>query len=281
MNKTFTQEAKRLAPWSMSKADRARSCGLAFDLEYIQHIKVKVRPNAANRIGKAAHQALENLLKDPNGGDEQLKTFLYRAGIDFDLTTPEMEELVSYTYNIANFRRRIEGFKQKHGFNDTLIEHRFGLRDDLSVTSFWGKELPEIDERGKPKKDVFFRGVWDVGLLAPGYAVILDHKSGIPPKDQKDAIDKYGHQLKLYAVSALCLYPELKGIQAAIHYIQSEEIVWGSKTPWTAEYVREVLFPWYIDYINGAATMSADKSPRKGWYCSFCKYMSRCPLKQS
>ena len=263
----------------MGKADRAKSCGLAFDLEYVRRVKVKTRQSASNRIGSAAHQALENLLKDPNSGDEQLRTFLHRAGVDYELTTPEMEELVSYTYNIADFRRRIEEFKQKHGFNDTLVEHRFGLRDDLSVTSFWGTTLPETDERGKPKRDVFFRGVWDLGLLAPGYAVIIDHKSGVPPKDQNDVIAHYGHQLKLYAVSALCTYPELKGVQAAIHYLQSEEIVWGSRKPWTAEFIRTELFPWYIDYINSAAAASEDRSPRKGWYCSFCRYTAQCPLK--
>lgn len=279
MNQTFSQEALRLAPWSMSKADKALSCGLAFDLQYIRRLKTKARPSAANRIGKAAHQALENLLKSPDGSDEQLKEFLRRAGIDFDLTTPEMEELVSYTYNIVSFRRRIEQFKQKHGFNETLVEHRFGLRNDLSVTSFWGENLPETDARGKPKRDVFFRGVWDLGLLAPGYAVIIDHKSGMPPKDQHDVIAHYGHQLKLYAVSALCAYPDLKGVQAAIHYLQSEEIIWGTRKPWTAEFIRKELFPWYIDYINRAATASADKSPRKGWYCSFCEYKANCPLK--
>lgn len=277
---TFTEAAKRFAPWSMSKAERAKNCSYAFNLKYIQRIKGEAPPaNAANRIGKSAHQVLEDLLKETTEPLNKLKRLLHKAAIDFELTSPEIEELMSFTYNVARFHGRLERFKEKKGVTRTLIEHRFGLQLNLKPTTFWGEEVfgAGADDRGRPVRDVFFRGVWDLVMVVPDYIVIIDHKSGVPPKKPEDVKAHYGHQLNLYAVAALCLFPGIKGVQPALHFLQSEEIIWSNMLP--VEQVKEKLVPWYTKYINEAAAAISTNTPKKGWYCSFCEYATRCPLK--
>lgn len=274
----LSPEAVRYHPWSMSKAQLAKNCSFAFGLRYVDRAKGVVKEaSAAGRIGKAAHDVLEVLLK--LGNLTGLKRAMVKASVDYKLTTPEIEELMSYTHNIASFCKRLERYAEKQGVTATLVERRFGLRANMTPTTFWGKEILGVgkDERGKPIKDVFFRGVWDLVLSASGYTIIIDHKSGAVPKKTEEALAHHDHQLKLYAVAALILFPETRGVQSALHFLQSEEIIWEGKMR-TAEQIREELFPWYIEYINEAAGAVAARRPNKGWHCSFCEYTDRCPL---
>lgn len=277
----FSPAAKQFAPWSMSKAESAKQCSFAFNLKYLKRIKGTAPPtSAASRIGKAAHEVLEGVLKDESGAPlKQIARLINKAKIDHELTSYEIEEVMALTHAIANFYQRLTKYREGKGVTDTLVEYRFGLRADLAPTSFWGAPIPNagVDERGRPVKDVFFRGVWDLLMLASGYAVILDHKSGVPPKDVSDMKAHYAHQLNLYAVAALSLFPEIKGVQSALHFLQSEEIIWGDMV--TADEIRGRLIPWYVNYINQSAAAVETNVAKKGWYCEFCEYTSLCPLK--
>jgi len=276
----FSPEAVLHAPWSMSKAEAAKNCSFAFNLRYVNRVKGVTPPqSAASRIGKAAHSILEGILKDRSDTPfKQMRNLLFRASIDQQLTTPEIEELAAFTHSIANFYRRIQVYREKKGVTSMFVERRFGLRPDLGPTDFWGKDIPGagVDFKGRPIRDVFFRGVWDLVMLASGYAIIIDHKSGVVPKDVSDVNAHYEHQLNLYAVAALSLFPEIKGAQSALHFLQSEEIIWGPMV--TADQIKEKLIPWYVDYINRSASAVALNTPQKGWYCDFCEYTALCPL---
>lgn len=276
----FSPAAKQFAPWSMSKAESAKQCSFAFNLKYLRRVKGVAPPSsAASRIGKAAHEVLEGVLKDQSDAPlKQIARLINKANIDHELTSYEIEEVMALTHAIANFYHRLGTYRENKGVTNTMVEHRFGLRMDLSATEFWGKPIPDagVDERGRPIKDVFFRGVWDLLMLASGYAIILDHKSGVPPKDISDVKAHYSHQLNLYAVAALSCFPQIKGVQSALHFLQSEEIIWGDMVE--SDQIRSRLIPWYIDYINKSAEAVASNTAKKGWYCEFCEYTSMCPL---
>lgn len=278
----FSEEAIRFAPWSMSKAKSATNCGLAFNLRYVQKIKGTTPPaSPAERIGKGAHLVLEEFIKLATREDPRAKLaqLIAKASVDFKLTSPEIEELTALAHNINNFRNRLDAYRVNKGVTETRVERRFGLRQDMTPTTFWGKIDPAlgVDTNGKPIKDIFFRGVWDLIMQASGYVIILDHKAGTPPKEIDTTRERHGDQLKLYAVAALCLYPELIGVQSGIHYVQNEEIIWDDML--SAEKIREELIPWYADFLNTAGAAATTTAPKIGWYCSFCEYVERCPLK--
>jgi ATP-dependent exoDNAse (exonuclease V) beta subunit len=281
MSLQFSPEAKQFAPWSMSKAEAAKNCSFAFNLRYVKKVKgVSPPASAASRIGKAAHEVLEGVLKwNGSAPLKQIAPLIKRAKVDHELTTPEIDEVMALTHAIANFQNRIEKYQRSKGVTDTFVESRFGLRVDLSPTEFWGKTIPgRVDDRGKPVKDVFFRGVWDLLMLTSGYAIIIDHKSGVAPKDTSDIKAHYAHQLNLYAVAALARFPQILGVQSALHFLQSEEIIWGDMA--MSDHIRKELVPWYVEYINKSANAIAANTPQKGWYCAFCDYTSVCPLKK-
>jgi len=264
----FSDLALEHAPWSLSKAQLAKNCSFRFDLQYVKKVKSTEPPkSSAGRIGTAAHEALEHYLKQPTHDPEQLKRALTRGAVDNELTTPEIEDLMSLAHNMVRFRGRLEVIKQKFGVTEQLVEKRFGLTRDLKKTGFWSK------------KDVFFRGVWDLVLRTKsGHVAIIDHKSGQPPKDLNDVKAQSRAQLDTYAVSALTCFPEMPAVQTSLHFVQSEEIIWTAKR--TAEEIREKLVPWYHEFINGAAAEVPSKAAHKGWYCAFCGHTQLCPLKK-
>lgn len=278
MSPQFSDLARQLAPWSMSKAECANHCGLQFQLRYIQKCKGMLPPEkAAGRVGKAAHEALEKYLQHEARPDI-LKKLLLEAAIRHSLTTTETEDLCAFAHNIVHFRTRFDAYTTRHQVPpaEVKLEFRFGLREDMEPTPFFGRDTPD------GKKDVFFRGVMDVVLRTPpesdipNLAIILDHKSGAPPQSPAEGLRQHSDQLRLYAVAAQRLFPDIGGALMALHYIQSEEIIWMDKVDATK--IQGELVPWYYQFINDAAQAAMRCEPHKGWYCSFCEYVPVCPL---
>ena len=252
----------------MSKADLAKNCGFAFQMKYVRKQKGTVPPkDSAGRIGTAAHEALEIFLK----GEKTLAHALEIGAINQKLTTVEIDELSAMAHNIVSFRDRLGAYKAKHNVTDTRIEFKFGLRIDNTPTAFFG-----VKTAAAPAGDVFSRGVMDLILDAEKSYIILDHKTGNPPGDDKEVFRRHDKQLKLYSIAAFALFPDLKGSQSAVHYLQNERIVWAEYK--TADEIRDVLIPWYYAYVNEAAEASRSLDAKKGWYCMFCDYSAQCPL---
>jgi len=262
----FSELAFEYAPWSLSKAELAKNCSFKFQLQYVKRVKAKVPiRSAAARIGTAAHEVLEEYSKQSEHDPAFLKRALLRGAVKNELTTPEIEDLLALAHNIVRFRQRLMAICKKTAVKQILVEHRFGLTADMKPTGFWNKE------------DVFFRGVWDLVLLtAGGFAAIIDHKSGQPPATPEDVKTQNRTQLNIYAASAILLFPDLKNVRTALHFVQSEEIIWDKARP--VEEIREKLLPWYQRYINTAAAEAPKNEARKGWYCAFCGYTDICPL---
>jgi len=249
----------------MSKAELALNCGLAYNLRYVKKAKGAPPKDAGGRIGIAAHAVLESFLQS---AAEPIKDIIYRVALDQQLTTPEIDDLVSFAHSIAHFRDRLESYKIANKVKEQRVELKFGLTADLQKTAFFGK-------------DVFFRGVMDLILSTEdGSIVILDHKSGNPPSSHTDALDQHRAQLKLYTLAALLLYPDLKGVQTGLHYLASEEIVWDTKMV-LPSMIREEVMPWYPQFLNEAGLAAENATPKSGWKCKFCEFISQCPLKRN
>lgn len=251
----------------MSKANAAFNCPFRFQLKYVKKTKGHKPRSSAGRVGIAAHEAIEHYLKGM-----ELSQAIHRANVKQRLTTPEMEEVVAFAHSIREFKNRLDAFRQEKGVTETFIEKKFGLSIDFQPTKFFTKANDSVQ--------VFFRGVWDLCLRAKEkYMIIIDHKSGaVKTNDQGNAtLDSYEDQLNLYAIAALNVFPNVAGVQSAIHYMQSGEIIWDDMR--SAETIRSTLYPWFYEYLNRAAKEALSPAARKGWHCSFCEYTDLCPLR--
>lgn len=84
-----------------------------------------------------------------------------------------------------------------------LFEYKFGLNKSLKPTTFFGK-------------DVWVRGVIDVGLIGTKTGVILDHKTGKPKTD--------GDQLKLFAGVAFSAFPHLEKVHTGYLWLAHNKV---------------------------------------------------------
>jgi hypothetical protein len=257
----YSELTKKYAPWSMSKANLAKNCPLAFDFKYVRKIRgtTPVRSPAA-RIGTAVHQILETYLQ---GMD--IKESVQRALVDNKLTTDEMDDVAAYVHNVMSFKNRLSDFQKRHSIAETHVEVRFGLTDDLQPAEFFGK-------------NVFMRGVWDIAMRAGDHAIIVDHKTGLVPATPEAVFDKHGDQMKLYSIAGLNRFPGIKGSQTAFHFVMSEEIVFAKMVP--AARIKDEYVPWYVNYLNNCSRDIPTKEARTGWLCKFCEYTHLCPKKR-
>jgi RecB family exonuclease len=258
----YSETTLKYAPWSMSKANLAKNCPLAFDHKYVRKAKgTTPAKSPAARIGTAVHQILELYLQDMD-----IKVAVQRALIDNKLTTDEKDDVASYVHNIISFKKRLSEFKERHSITETHVEVRFGMTDDLQPTEFFGK-------------DVFMRGVWDIAMRAGNHAVIVDHKSGLCPSSPEAAFEKHSDQMKLYSIASLHRFPGIEGAQTAFHYVMSEEIFFAKTV--TASQIQNSYVPWYVRYLNDCSRDITTKEARTGWLCNFCEFTHLCPKKRN
>lgn len=84
-----------------------------------------------------------------------------------------------------------------------LFEYKFGLTKNLTTTTFFGK-------------DVWVRGVIDVGVIGTKTGVILDHKTGKPKVD--------ADQLKLFAGVAFSAWPYLETVKTGYLWLAHNKV---------------------------------------------------------
>ena len=84
-----------------------------------------------------------------------------------------------------------------------LLEYKFGLTRALKPTEFFAK-------------DVWVRGVLDVGIVKDDEAIVLDYKTG---KRKLDA-----DQLKLFAGAALSLWPFAKRVKTGYIWLATDQM---------------------------------------------------------
>jgi CRISPR/Cas system-associated exonuclease Cas4 (RecB family) len=246
---------KKYAPWSLSKAQMASQCTLNFKFTYIDKLPRHTTTGSAARVGSAAHKCLELLLKGEN-----INRAINVGAVDNKLVYNEIEELACMKDGMLDFINRLARWKSTHPVEKQFVEMKFGINEDFKPTGFWDK-------------DAVFRGAFDLGMKTQKNGlVIIDHKSGT-----EKAISAYKDQLNCYALSGQILFPEITGVDTAVHYIQSKNIVWGDYIP--SEKIKSELFPWLVAFLE-QATYNVDSEiakPTKGWFCNFCSYKPICP----
>jgi PD-(D/E)XK nuclease superfamily len=253
----------KAGPWSISKAGVIEKCPLQFDFKYGPDKIPEVVKYEQSRVGVAVHKALEMCL----GGADQKRAFQI-ASEEQGLTTDEHEQVMSFWDQVTRFVQRMVTLKKKHGVSQTFIETKWGVRTDFKGCKFFGG-------------DVFFRGVVDYALRAAGnHLIIIDHKSG-----KEHELSYYDKQFRAYCIMALAMYPELKGVQTAINFIQTDNLAWNPYVK--AEQIRDEYIPWMVSYLTESCQgLLSDPAPKRGWWCGTgkpdatwgCPYRPICPI---
>lgn len=262
------------APWSISKAQVAHTCGMRFDYTYVNRKPKRATANTAGRIGSAVHRVLELMVKGYSFEDAFRAAVMHRqvgAELELGLTHKEMLELKSYRSSVHRFMEKFEAYKAQFEIEGVFVELKVAVDANLDLVENW------FDN-----DTVYFRGIFDLAVLlrrnGQQYLVIIDHKSG-DPKD----ITEYMDQLNAYLVMAVCLYPDLAGAQAAIHWLRAEEELEQPVVEWTPlrsrSYIDAQVVPWLHQYLSDAQVAAeASQAPTAGWYCEFCDFRHLCPL---
>ena len=258
MDLIIPEYVQKNGPWSISKAGVIAKCSLQYDFKYGAQ-KRPEEPRASSeesRIGVVVHQALEFAL------DRIPVKQAFQFAIDKgELTTDETEKVMSFYEQVARFVTFIERFKAKHGVKpqNVLIEYKIGMSPEFKNVQFF-------DKKG------LFRGVLDFAMLTGhGDAVVIDHKSG----KQKE-MSMYEDQCKAYCVLALAMRPELKGVQTAINFVQTDQLVWNPRV--TAETIRNEYHPWLVKFLtDSCAGLQKPPEAKEGWWCGWCGYKGSCP----
>jgi CRISPR/Cas system-associated exonuclease Cas4 (RecB family) len=242
------------APWSISKAGVIEKCSQQFDYKYVQKL-AEIVTFEQSRLGVAVHAALEMVL----GGTDQKKAFLI-AGDNGELTTDELEQLQTFWDQVSKFKRWSDNFQKQHGVAKKFIEQKWAVKPDFTGTEFF-------DKNG------LIRGVVDFAMLTGKKdLVVIDHKSG-----KVKEIDQHSTQLKTYAVMALAVMPDIRGVQSAINYVMHDKMDWAKFVP--AEQIRDEFQPWLVNYLTSSCEkLLAPPQAKKGWYCDWCAYKPICPL---
>lgn len=266
---SFSEDAIRLGPWSVSKLQCGEGCHLQFYLQYIKKRKDKTgQLSSKARIGSAVHAMVEDKIR---GAD--LKRSMKYVIPKFSLTSVEVEETLGYYHNVLSFADRLETYKEKHGIDVQEVEKRFAFDHTFVPAPFFE------DKKDPYKPKPLVRGVWDLYMRVGSTIIILDHKTG-DVNDVQEALEKYDAQRRFYVIGALIAHPEAERIKTGFHYVMSEEIFFNE---WdTAKTIREYYMPWLVEKINKVASdVLRSTSPTKSWRCNFCDFKHLCPLQNT
>lgn len=253
MAPTIPEHVKKHSPWSISKAGVIEKCSLQYDFKYVQKMKELVQFEQS-RVGTAVHRALEFGLR----GVPQKEAFIH-ATDQFELSNDETETLQGFWESVEKFLKLMASFRQQHDVKDTFIEEQWAVGHDFSAVEFFNP-------------NAFFRGVVDYGMLSgKNDLIVIDHKSG----KERD-LSYYATQFNAYAVLGLARRPDIRGIQTAVHFVQSGRLAWNKYVP--ASVIRNQLTPWLVDHLSRAAIpLLKPAEASKGWWCNWCGYKPTCP----
>jgi CRISPR/Cas system-associated exonuclease Cas4 (RecB family) len=140
--------------------------------------------------------------------------------------------------------------KLKKSSGEKVLEFKFGITKDLKPCTFFDKQ-------------VWARGVLDVGVIKPDTVLILDYKTG------KRKIDS--DQLKLFAGAALVQWPFAKKVRTGYIWLQSEQMD-------TEEFTQDDKVPIFQEFAARVHRMESSEK-RDDWPANpsgLCK--SWCPV---
>ena len=252
-----------LQPWSTSKIDVAKSCTLRFHLKYLKKTPGEPVDRNDGRIGSAVHLILEKMLQ----GDDY-KTAFTHAALYSNITYKETLLLKEFETSILRFVGKFDDLKEKSTIVSVTTEQQVAITEDLRPCDYWDKAA-------------WLRGVIDLAVHVKRqdktYLLVIDHKSG----EIKD-INNYKMQLFSYIVMGLAHYPDIDGVQPAIHWLRAEEALKQKPVEWMKmtllDSIQSDVIPELRAYVLAAEEAAAQPPrPSLGWYCDFCEYRKMCP----
>jgi len=246
----------KYGPWSPSKASLAATCALAFKYRYIDKVATGPKGSAAI-VGVTVHRAQELVLQGVHVA-EALSTAITES--ESDLTHKDKEKVKTFAQPLIDFDERIRVFKSNYPVKHVLLENKWAVTKDYEACDF-------ADERG------IIRGIVDMSLvLESGHVIIIDHKTGrVRPATY------YTTQLHFYTVMALAHFPDLKGVQCALHYVAHSKLEWSN--PVKPSYIKDVLQPWLIDYLNKKSVKADTPDATVGKHCDWCDFRTICTVR--
>jgi CRISPR/Cas system-associated exonuclease Cas4 (RecB family) len=257
------EEVLALGPWSVTMIDLAMNCPHAFNKKYRLREKATTPKREDTQVGTVVHRILELALGGPatasveNIMEQVLKTETVTYDVQLRVRT--------YRTAIKDFLQRLQTLRTTRGVLHQRQEVKVGLNPDFTSTNFFQAK--------------FFRGAIDLSFKTrDNWGVIIDHKSGV-----RQEMEKYAKQLDAYGLFADVLYPGLKGVQGAIHFVGCDPNERGSRTEWgpthSIEAVRTTLRQRLVDALIAAVKHVTDnQAPTKSWQCEYCDYSATCPL---
>jgi len=223
-------------------------------LRYIDKIKGGPKGSPA-KIGVAAHKVLELAIQ----GDA-LNSALEKSLTEYqeELTETEVEDVRALMSNIDSFMQRFSRLTAKHGMQELFVEQTWAITPNFEACAY--------DDPA-----AMIRGIVDLAvLLRSGQLLIVDHKSGRPA-----AVTKYMTQLDVYATMGLSRLPNVTAVQCGVHFLKNEKIDWAAvRTP---DYIRTILRPWLLNFLNQRALGLEGYAPSIGRHCAWCDYKQICP----
>ena len=249
------------APWSMSKAETAKTCPYKFHRKYVEKEKGVVT-TAEAVIGSTVHKALEYYFKNTS-----LITAFEIAVKEFNLTTKEIESVYALFPNASDFVKKFSNYRIKNPSNDPQIELKLGITIDGTPAKFFDNT------------NCFFRGAIDLLLEFKSdipSALVLDHKTG-----KLRGVEHFTETLNAYIlltkVSAL---PTVQRAIVALNYIKENQILF-SKSGWqqTTD-INPYLISLYT-FLNEATKNAHDPTiTNTSPLCSWCEYQMSCPAQK-
>lgn len=260
MDLSIPEYVQANGPWSFSKAGVIAKCSLQYDYKYgplrKEYTEEKGESSEDSRIGVVVHKALEFAL-----GDMRVKDAFKFAIDQGELTANETERVLSFYDQVERFTAKMLRFRAKHGVvpQNVMIELRIGMSSEFKNVHFF-------------EKTGLFRGVLDYMLFTKqGDAVVIDHKSG----KQKE-MSMFADQCRAYCVLALAYRPELKGVQTAINFVQTDQLEWNPRV--SADTIRNEYYPWLVKFLSDSAKgLEKPPEPTQGWWCEWCGFKGICP----
>ena len=252
-----------LQPWSTSKIDVAKACTLRFHLKYIKKAPGEPVERNDGRIGSAGHLVLEKMLQ---GSD--YKTAFTHAALYGNITYKEMLILKEFETSILRFMSKFTDLKTNSTVVSVHTEQQLAVTEDLTPCDYWDKSA-------------WLRGVIDLAIhverQGKRYLLVIDHKSG----EIKD-ISNYKMQLFSYIAMGIAHYPDIGGIQPAIHWLKAEEALKQKPVEWMKmtlpDRIHSTVIPELQTHVKSAEDAAIQPpKPSVGWYCEFCEYRKMCP----
>jgi hypothetical protein len=245
------------APWSVSKANTAKTCPRQFRLKYIEKLKVSTPSKPEALVGQAAHKALEIAL----GMNIPLRRAFELGVQEYALTGSEQDAVFGFIPNVQSFLKRFDAYRKAHSISKIDIEQR-------AAVDYKGKEVKFFDN-----KNGFFRGVMDLAGVLDNkpVAVIIDHKSG-----KNHGLKYYQDQFNAYALLAKVIWPHITKVQIGVHFIADAQIEMSPQLTDVTDV--EMLLDRVTLFLNTCTQNMSDLNlTSRSKLCDWCDYKLTCP----